>query len=210
MAETARTLIDMALKEIGAIAVGETPTAAEEQDGLKKLQVMLRHWSAKNIRIHFITEESFAASGAESYTIGPTGVWVTTYRPVTITRVYLKDSVGNQTNINFAYNPLMTNGVIYISKEISETVYVESLKQLLEPTLITSNILLPDEYQEAIVYGLAIRFCPEYGKEPSPTIIGLAQGGLNDLETRNFAERIQPVAVDVIKLSKKYDINSCN
>ena len=55
MAETARTLIDMALKEIGAIAIGETPTADEEQDGLKKLQIMLRHWSSKNIRIHFIT-----------------------------------------------------------------------------------------------------------------------------------------------------------
>lgn len=210
MAETARTLIDMALKEIGAIAIGETPTAAEEQDGLKKMQVMLRHWSAKNIRVHFITEGNFTPTGAESYTIGPTGVWVTTYRPVTITRAYTKDSVGNQTNINFAYNPLMTNGVVYISKYITDTVYLEYLVQLLEPALITANVLLPDEYQEAIIYGLAVRFAPGYGKPLSPEIVALAQGGLKDLETRNFAERIQPVAVDVIKLSKKYNINSCD
>ncbi len=210
MAETARTLIDKALKSIGAIAVGETPTADEENDGLKTIQIMLRHWSAKNIRIHYIKEENFVATGVESYTIGPTGVWVSTYRPVTITRMYIKDSVGNQTNINFSYNPLMTNGIVYISKDISEVVYVEYLSQLLEPAVITANFILPDEYQEAIVYGLAVRLAPEYGKAVSPEIVALAQGALQDLETRNFAERVQPVAVDVIKLSKKYDINSCD
>ncbi len=176
MAETARTLIDMALKEIGAIAIGETPTADEEQDGLKKLQIMFRHWSAKNIRLHFITEGNFTPTGAESYTIGPTGVWVTTYRPVTITKAYIKDSVGNQTNIGFSYNPLMTNGIIYISKYITDTVYLEYLVQLLEPVLITANVLLPDEYQEAIIYGLAIRLASGYGKSLSPEIIGLAKG----------------------------------
>ena len=210
MAETARTLIDMALKEIGAIAVGETPTAAEEQDGLKKLQMMFRHWSAKNIRVHFITEGNFTPTGAESYTIGPTGAWVTAYRPVTITRAYIKDSVGNQTNINFSYNPTLTDGTIYISKYITDTVYLEYLVQLLEPALITANVLLPDEYQEPIVYGLAVRLAPGYGRPISPEIVALALGGLRDLETRNFAERVQPVAVDIIKLSRKYDINSCD
>jgi hypothetical protein len=49
MSETAQTLIKAALRTIGAIAMGETPTADEMTEGLEALKFMLRHWSNKNI-----------------------------------------------------------------------------------------------------------------------------------------------------------------
>ena len=207
MSETAQTLVEAGLRKIGAIATGETPTTDELADGLEALKLMLRHWSAKNIRLHFWTIESFAPTGAESYTIGPTGDWVTTYRPVTIRRIYTKDDVGNESEVNFKYDPLLTNGVIYISKYVTDTVYVESLKQLLEPATIGASILLPDEYQEAIVYGLAVRLAPEYGKAVSKDIAALALGSLNDLETRNFTEQINTVRPEILRVTQRYDID---
>ena len=54
MSETANTIIKAALRAIGAIATGETPTDAEMQDGLEALKFMLRTWSDDNIRLYYI------------------------------------------------------------------------------------------------------------------------------------------------------------
>ena len=73
MSETAQTLIKAALRSIGAIATGETPTAAEMADGLESMKLMFRSWSAKNIRLYYTKQETLTMGGASSYTIGSGG-----------------------------------------------------------------------------------------------------------------------------------------
>ena len=83
MSETAQTLIKAALRSIGVIAVGETPTADEMANGLEALWFMLRNLSSKNINIYAITRQAAVFNGSEYYTIGSGGDIDTTW-PVEI------------------------------------------------------------------------------------------------------------------------------
>ncbi len=220
MAETAQTIIKLALKDIGAIAVGETPTADEEADALSTMKMMFRHWAAKNIRMFFSTVEGpFVLTGAGEYTIGSGGTF-NTVRPLTIKYALSESypetfiptlSEGEMANgkSGMAYNPTYPLGTIYITSDLdSGNLYLLSFKPLAEPAGIASDVLLPDEYIEAIRYGLAVRLAPMFGKSAPAEVISLAKGGLNDLETRHFADMVNPVASEVIKISRRYNINN--
>ena len=227
MSETAQTLIKGALRAIQAIATGETPTNDELQDGLEAMKIMLRHWSAKNIRIYYVKQDTITLTGATSYTIGSGGD-VNTVRPVSIRGAYVRDSGGvdrvlkiideawyrglvlkslSSTVEYLYYNPDYPLGIIYVYPTGGVTIYLDSLKPLTDPTSITSSIAFPPEYDEAIKYGLAVRLAPEYGKEPPQIVIALAQSGLNDIETRNFAQQINATRLELLRLSGRYNID---
>lgn len=76
MADTVRDLINGALLEIGAIANGETPTAAEAEDGLEIFNEMLEQWNLESLMIHTIREDRFpTVAGQRTYTLGTGGDW---------------------------------------------------------------------------------------------------------------------------------------
>lgn len=67
-------IITRAMKDIGALAAGETPTADEAQDGLDMLNDMLAQWSNENMMVIYKTEIIFpVVQNQVQYTIGPTG-----------------------------------------------------------------------------------------------------------------------------------------
>src|SRR5882757_50714 len=81
---TAGALITSSLRLIGAIATGETPTAAEINDGISTLNDLLENWSTQNLAMYGSAVEIFpTVAGQAIYTIGPTGNW-NTARPVRI------------------------------------------------------------------------------------------------------------------------------
>jgi hypothetical protein len=225
MSETANTLIKSALRQIGVIATGETPTAAEMQDGLEAMRFMIRHWSAKNIMIPYMTNEAITTTGAESYTWGTGGV-INTARPEFIVGAYVSGErtlkvvdqakyrqlrvSGDGGELEYIwYSPEYPLGKLYIWPAIAETIYVDSLKALSDPTAITTSIVFLPEYDEAIKYNLAVRLAPEYGKSASPEVVALALSGLQSIENRNFAAQMSSVDVDVIKISHgSYNIDS--
>ena len=222
MSETAQTLIKAALRSIGAIATGETPTAAELADGLEAMRFMLRNWSTQNIRIYFTTTESVALSGATSYSWG-TGGTIATARPVQIRVAYTADNlvdiideakyrhlvVGNSGgSVQWLwYQPQYPLGYIYPWPLDSSTLYVHSLKELTDPTAITSSVAFPTGYDDAIKWNLAVRLAPEYGKEASGTVAALAATTLHALETLNFSTKINEARVDVIAIPSTYNID---
>jgi len=65
-------IISRSLKDIGALAAGETPTAAEAQDALDMLNDMIDQWSNENMIVFNTTEIIFnVVPGQVQYTIGP-------------------------------------------------------------------------------------------------------------------------------------------
>lgn len=199
MSETAHTLIKAALRSIGVIATGETPSAEELTDGLECLRLMLRHWADKNIRIYYTIETSKELDGSESYTIGLGGD-INIARPSGIKRVYIKDDYGNEEDISFRYNAAYPTGTIYIDSTLTGTAYIESFKQFTEPNVITSTISFPPGYDEAIKWNLAVRLAPEYGKEPSGIVMSLALSALSDIESKNFNDQTRPVRLEVAEI----------
>lgn len=177
------------------------------EDGLEALNIMLRHWSGDNIRVYYWAEDSIALTGAESYTIGPSGNIVTT-RPQGVRRAYVEVSPDNEEPIKYRYNGTFPNGTIYVDKYVTGTLYIESLKHFTEPDEITDTISFPPEYDEAIKYNLAVRLAPEYGREPSQVVVALAQSSLNTLETKNFSNQIEIVKPEILYLARGYNIDA--
>lgn len=67
-------IISSALKDIGALAAGETPTPEAAQDAFIMLNRMIDQWSNEQMMIFYKTEIIFTLTpGQTQYTIGPTG-----------------------------------------------------------------------------------------------------------------------------------------
>jgi hypothetical protein len=67
-------IISSALKDIGALAAGETPTPEAAQDAFIMLNRMLDQWSNEQMMVYYKTEIIFPiTSGQTQYTIGPGG-----------------------------------------------------------------------------------------------------------------------------------------
>ena len=222
MSETAETLIKSALRTIGAIASGETPTTDEYADGLEAMKFMFRHWSSRNIKLYFTTQDVIPLTGASSYTIG-TGGACNSARPSSIRGAYIGVSGGTSYPVTIIdedkfrsislktlpgpaaylwYNPEYPLGKIWLWPVGSGTLYVDSLKPLTEPSSITSSISFPPEYDEAIKYNLALRLCPEFGKEPSQMVTAFAIAALASIETKNFASQINVASPEILRIAR--------
>lgn len=67
-------IISRAMKDIGALASGETPTPEEAQDAFDMMNDMLDQWSNEDMMVYNFTEIIFpVVQGQTQYTIGPTG-----------------------------------------------------------------------------------------------------------------------------------------
>jgi len=89
---TAGELIHSSMRLIGAIAAGETLETAELNDALVSLNQMLASWSIERVTVYEIRRDSFPLTGAQSYTMGPAGVFAAA-RPAQI--VAARASSGN-------------------------------------------------------------------------------------------------------------------
>ena len=65
-------IISGALKDIGALAAGETPTSDATQDAFYMLNDMVDQWSNESMMVSYKTEIIFPITpGQIQYTIGP-------------------------------------------------------------------------------------------------------------------------------------------
>jgi len=71
---TPQDIINRALKDIGALAAGETPAAADSADAFDMLNDMCAQWSNENMMVFYKTEIIFPTTPNQvQYTIGPGG-----------------------------------------------------------------------------------------------------------------------------------------
>ncbi len=186
---TVLDLITEAMKQIGALAIGETPTAEEAQDALAVLNDMLDSWRTESLLVDSYTANLFDfTAGQAAYTVG-TGGNFNMSRPVTIDAVYVRDTQGND------YQVTVTNNYDDYASVVSKTVST-SIPQLAyddgsfplrtltfwpvpsdttyRPVLWTRNTLtqynaitdvlsLAPGYKAAIQTNLALALCPRYG-----------------------------------------------
>jgi hypothetical protein len=66
---TAQELINQALRSIGALASGESPSTEESNDALAALNQLLASWSSQALPIYQITRTTVTLTGAASYTL---------------------------------------------------------------------------------------------------------------------------------------------
>ncbi len=189
MSTTARDLIKGSLRIIGAIAAGETPSAAELSDALSSLNEMIASWSNDGYLIFERKVEEFTLTGAQQmYTIGSGGDFNTS-RPMRILQAGTKEAAGT-TEIPISvynvqewaaitvkstesslpqaiyYNPAFPLGEINVwpVPNAAAKLILYTAKPLASIATADDVLSLPPGYLRALRYNLAIELADEYGK----------------------------------------------
>src|SRR3569833_524573 len=184
--------IRLALKAANVVGVGQTPDAEDTSDCFIVLQSMLAQWSRKRWLVPNEVDSYVTATGAASYTVGSGGN-INITRPDRIEAAYIRllpYQPNQQVDIPLSlidahedYAALtckaMTGfpiALFYDSGYPLGSIYPYPVAQsgLYEIHLVTKNVMpssltlssdiaLPPEYQDAILWNLACRIRPLYG-----------------------------------------------
>jgi hypothetical protein len=226
---TAEQTLKRALRLIGVLAEGETPSSPMYNDALLVWQQMYDSWSAVSTVPPVLTEATHTLTvGKRDYTIGLTGDIVRA-RPTDIQNVVLrindtdytvmpmsKDAYYGIANkdltarpVSFFFEQLADDSRVRFDSKPDQayTAYFYVLDPLTAPTAIDDDVSLQPGYQEAIVYNLALRLMPEYGIQTAakPEIAFNAEKLLADLKNR-YAKI--PEMGSVFTNTGRYDVNS--
>ena len=232
---TAKKIIMRALRLLGAIPTGEEIAASELEDGRDALNHMLDSWNTEGLVVNTLATAPFALiAGQADYEIGADGDF-DTIRPTKLEQgqVWLNadgtdrmlnpltreewnaipDKSTSGTPKYYWYNRAFPKGEIwfYPKPNAADTItfYIPFLlNQITRAQSVSDSVFaLPPGYAEAVIYGLAIRLAPEYGKPASMEILEIANNAKANLKRLNSEP--QTVAVDDALLDRGvYDINS--
>lgn len=224
MSTTAGDQINAALRLIGQLAEGETPSAETSQDALTALNQMLDSWSTERLAV-FSTQTqvvSWPANVAER-TLGPSGDFVGV-RPILLDdSCYFKDpSTGISYGLVFV-NQQQYNGIalktvtstypqsMWVNMtypNITMTVYpvptrtlefyLVSVEELSQPATLNTALAFPPGYLRCFKYNLACEIAAEFGVEPPPTVQRIAMASKRNLKRINFPDDIMSLPYNLI------------
>lgn len=203
-------LINLALKKVGVLGVGQTAAAEDITDAFKELNMMLAQWSVKRNVVHQILDVSYPCNGAQTYTVGPGGNF-DVYRPAKLAGAYarqltpipidypleLLQSMTDYGRISTKtipsmprlvyYDPQYPLGVLHVWPVgiNGYEIHLQVLSPLAQFPTPYDDINLPPEYEEALMYNLAGRLYPSYGMPPDQTVIKLAAASLATVRMAN-------------------------
>ena len=236
MSTTAGDQINGALRLIGQLAEGETPSAATSQDALTAMNQMIDSWSIERLAVFSTQDQMFMwPPGAISRTLGPTGNFVGN-RPVLLDdSTYFRDPANN---ISFGIkilNQQQYNGiavktvtstypqVIWINMtypDIEMYVYpvptkvlewhFVSVSELTQPATLATVLTFPPGYLRAFRYCLACEIAAEFGVEPSPQVSRIAMTSKRNLKRINNPDDIMSLPYSIVGTRQRYNIYAGN
>jgi len=228
--------INRALRLLGILAEGETPSAATSQDALVALNQMIDSWNTERLSIFNTIDQIFTwPAGEIQRHLGPTGDFVG-IRPILLDdATYYRDP---GTNVSFGIkfiNQQQYNGiavktvtstypqVCWVNMEypnIQMTIYPRptrdlewhfvSVQELDRPAELSTPLLFPPGYLRAFTYGLAMEFAPEFGVEPSPQVQRIAMTSKRDLKRINNPDDIMSMPYSLVATRQRFNIYAGN
>lgn len=213
MSTTPRAVITLALKKSGVTGVGQVASVDDLADAFTDLNMMLAQWSRRRWIDLRLSDLVLPLTGVPSYTIG-TGATLVAARPDRIEAAYVRlngaavgtidyplQVLGSREDYNditlkrqggypavLYYDPTYPIGTIFIWPvgnapiEVHLTVKGGEVAQF---ATLDDTIMLPDEYQEAILYNLAVRLRASYQIGAEPIISALAVSSLATIRAMN-------------------------
>lgn len=209
---TGRDIVTAALKLIGAFAPGESLPAAEATDGLGTLNRMLSSFSNDNLLIHARVREEFTlVSGTQQYTMG-SGATFDTDRPLEISQALIRDeSVSEAVEYPIRivsleeWSRIFAKGVsapyptalyahgtypnetidLFPKPSAAHKLVLWSVKPLSSISTLDTAVSLPPGYEELLIYNLAPRLAPEYGRQTPAEVMKIAMDSMASIKRRN-------------------------
>jgi hypothetical protein len=233
---TANDQINGALRLLGVLAEGETPSAATSQDALAALNQMIDSWNTERLMIYNTIDQVFSwLPGVKTQTLGPTGTLVGV-RPVAVDdATYFRDPANgisfgikiiNQQQYDGIAVKTVTSTypqVMWVNMEfpnITMTVYpvptkvlewhIISVDELTQPATLATDLYIPPGYLRAFRYNLACEFAPEFGIEPPPTVARIAMTSKRDLKRQNNPGDIMALPYSIVGTRQRFNVFSGN
>ena len=233
---TAGDQINGALRLLGVLADGETPSAGTSQDALSALNQMIDSWGTEKLSTFTTQEQVFSwLPGLTSQTLGPSGDFVGDRPVLTDDATYFVDaSTGisygikliNQQQydgiavksvtstfpqvmwINTNY-PNIDMHVYPVPTKVLEWHFI-SAAQLTQPATIATPLYFPPGYMRAFRYNLACEIAPEFGVEPSGTVGRIAMASKRNLKRINNPDDIMSIPYAIVSTRQRFNIFAGN
>lgn len=216
----AQTIIDRAMRLIGVLASGASPTAAETADGLEALNSLLDSWRNDRLLCYAGQEEALTlSSGTQTYTVGNGGT-LNTNRPVQIIKAYVSYGGNNYdieilndkewasildrtttadfpSRINYkAANPL---GVISVHPVPSATssLYILTMVPIEQFESSSDTLYLMPGWRDALAFNLAVAIAPEFNVTASNEVNRMALSSLAGIKRANAAGQPKRLYTDL-------------
>ena len=214
-------LLTTSLRKIGALSSGETIETTRQSEALSALQSMLRSWGALKANVFASIKEHITLTPTQYVYTWGSGGDITTARPNQVIGAYILDSDGTTHPVDLIsegryrgitmktttsrpyalyYHPdyPLANVYLYPVPETAEDLYLDSFKPFTETGsfgLSTDTLVFPVYYEEPMVYNLAIRLAPEYGKAVPIEVAAIAKESYDIMVIRNSADQLEPVYI---------------
>ena len=175
---TAGECIAQALVELGAIASGEAPDATEESDAMVRLNAMLKSWGGEANLFREATGTLVITGGTGAGTLPPGVrrinsvrhvVSATNYRPLLewnrdqYYSIPNRAAVGNPTAYYTRLTPTGTEIHIWPVPAANVTLHLDYGRVPETVTDTEETLDIPEEWQEAVILGLASRCASMFG-----------------------------------------------
>ncbi len=197
---TVSDLIDKALRLIGVIASGETPSTTERSDALIALNNIVASWNAQQIALYAVTKQTVALTGAASYALATRPQRIKSAAVVSTgggtQSPALVDAAGwtsirDQTRTGLFAEALYCDyaypaaNVFLSPKPTAGSLEIYSFTRLTQFATLAETITLPDGYERALTSSLAIELAPEYGRPVDQALLAISQESKGSITTLN-------------------------
>jgi hypothetical protein len=236
MTTTAGDQINGALRLIGQLAEGETPSAATSQDSLTAMNQMLDSWSSERLSVFSTQDQVFSwPPGLKRRTLGPTGDFVGN-RPVLLDdATYFRDPANNISfgikiinqqqydgiavkTVTSTYpqviwlNMDMPNMDMYIypvPTKVLEWHFI-SVTELVEPATLATSLIIPPGYLRAFRFNLACEIAAEFGVEPPPSVQRIAMSSKRNIKRINNPDDVMSLPYSIVATRQRFNIYAGN
>jgi hypothetical protein len=236
MTTTAGDQINGALRLIGMLAEGETPSAATSQDALTALNQMIDSWNTERLSVFSTQDQVFSwAPGLISRTLGPTGDFVGN-RPILLDdSTYFRDpangisfgiKIVNQQQYNGIAVKTVTSTypqVIWVNMtypDIEMYIYPVptkvlewhfiSVEEITQPATLATSLVFPPGYLRAFRFNLACEIAAEFGVEPSRQVQRIAMSSKRDIKRINNPDDIMSLPYSLVGTRQRFNIFAGN
>ena len=233
---TAADQINGALRLLGVLAEGETPSSETSQDALTALNQMIDSWNTERLAVFSTQDQVFSwPPGSISRTMGPTGVFVGN-RPVQLDdSTYFRDPAsGISYGIKFI-NQQQYDGIAVktVTSTYPQVMFINmtfpdiemyvypvptkvlefhfiSVEELTQPANLTTTLAFPPGYLRCFRYNLACEMAPEFGVEPSPQVQRIAMTSKRNLKRINNPDDIMALPYSIVGTRQRFNIFAGN
>jgi hypothetical protein len=236
MTTSAGDQINGAMRLIGMLAEGETPSAAASQDALSAMNQMIDSWNTERLSVFSTQDQVFTwPASTLSRTLGPTGNFVGN-RPVLLEdSTYFRDAA---TNVSYGIkiiNQQQYNGIAVktVTSTYPQVMWVNmtypdiemyvypvplrplewhfvSVEELTQPAVLATTLSFPPGYLRAFKYNLACEIAAEFGVEPSPQVQRIAMTSKRNLKRINNPDDVMAMPYGIVANRQRYNIYSGN